>query len=74
MRAPKTIPCHQCCPPEWRRTPNFTGSYELDAVIHRNGNKDMKDRLAMYAGCANSNGTYGPRSSYNGYNGYSGDE
>lgn len=73
MRAPKHIPCHQCAPAEWRRTPNLTGSYELDAVIHRNGNKDMASRLQFYAACA-GNSSYGARTGYNGYAAYDGDD
>ena len=71
MRPPKGIPCHQCAPAEWRRTPHLTGSYELDAAIHRNGNKDMKDRLEYYLDCGDVG--YAPRTAYNGYHNYSGD-
>lgn len=73
MRTPKGIPCHQCCPAEWRRTPNLTGSHELDAVIHRNGNRDVPARLAYYLDCAGDGQTYGPRTAYSGYHNYSGD-
>ena len=74
MKAPKGIPCHQCAPAEWRRTPNLTGSYELDAVIHRNGNKNIPDRLAYYLDCGGNPGqSYGPRTAYNGYHNYAGD-
>jgi hypothetical protein len=49
----------------------LTGSYELDAAIHRNGNKDMKDRLEYYLDCGDVG--YAPRTAYNGYHNYSGD-
>jgi hypothetical protein len=71
MKHPKTFPMHQCCPQEWRRTPDVTGSHELDAVIHRNNNKDLPSRLAMY--CDTSDLAYGPITGYSGYHGYSGD-
>ena len=73
MKVRSGIPCHQCCPQEWRHTPNITGHHELDAVIHRNGNKDMAARLAYYCG-AGTNESYGPRTAYNGYSGYGGDD
>lgn len=70
MRTPKGSECHSCAPEEWRRTPNITGSYELDAVIHANPNKDMVSRLQMY--CERPT-AYGPLTGYDGYHGYSGD-
>jgi len=62
--------CHECAPQEWRKTPVVTGSYELDAVINRNGNKDLPHRLAYYVDKPN---IYGARTGYDGYDGYSGD-
>jgi hypothetical protein len=72
MRFPKGHKCHECAPQEWRRTPDITGSYELDAVIHKNGNKDLPHRLAYF--CESTTNNYGPRTGYNGYHGYSGDD
>lgn len=72
MRTPKNCNFHQCCPQEWRRTPDLTGSYELDAVIQKNPNKDIPKRLQMYLD--QSDNLYGPRTGYNGYHGYSGDD
>jgi hypothetical protein len=76
------VSCHECAPKDWRGTPNITGSYELDGMIDRTTNKDMKDRLRMYAaggfvpnaGAGALDAGYGPRTGYNGYNGYSGDD
>lgn len=72
MRTPKNCHYHQCCPQEWRRTPDLTGSYELDAVIHKNPNRDIPARLRMYLD--QSDTLYGPRTGYSGYHGYSGDD
>jgi hypothetical protein len=71
MRHLKGLPLHQCCPQEWRRTPDMTGSYELDAVIARNPNKDLRSRLEFYLD--SSDLAYGPLTGYNGYHNYSGD-
>lgn len=70
---------HQCCPREFKGTPDFTGNFELDAVISRNPNKNMRDRLQFYSNgvpfaTTRSEGSYGPRTAYNGYDGYDGDE
>jgi hypothetical protein len=62
MRAPKGFPCHQCSPQEWRHTPNLTGSYELDAVIAKNPNPAIRDRLEYYLGC--SGNAYGSETAY----------
>jgi len=64
--------CHDCCPAEWRSTPNMTGSYELDGVLARNTNGDVPHRLAYYLDRPTN--SYGPRTAYNGYRGYSGDD
>lgn len=76
MKYPKGTPMHSVCPAEFRRTPNITGNFELDAVIHANKNPDMQSRLALYAGDARISGSlsYGPRTAYDGYDGYGGDE
>lgn len=71
MRRLKGVSCHQCAPKEWRHTPDLTGSYELDAVIARNPNKDMANRLEFY--CEKPT-AYGPKTGYDGYHGYSGDD
>lgn len=70
MRYLKGQPHHECCPVEWRRTPDLTGCYELDAVIHRNGNKDVPHRLAYYL---EQETAYGARTGYDGYHNYGGD-
>ncbi len=73
MRYPRGIPTHGrmgCCPGEWSRIPNITGSYELDGVIKQSKNKDVPHRLGMFCERANA---YGPLTAYDGYHGYSGD-
>lgn len=45
MRKPKSHSNYECAPEEWRHTSDMTGSYELDAFIARNPNKDMARRL-----------------------------
>lgn len=65
MKWPKNAPRHECCPKEWRNTPNFTGNHELDAVIYRNSNKDIPNRMALYAGLGGR--VYGDRTGYTGY-------
>lgn len=63
MKQPKGIPHHNCCPAEWRQTPNMTGSYELDATIMRMSNKDMADRLKDHL--AGDNRAYQIKTPYN---------
>jgi hypothetical protein len=70
MRYLKGSPRHEVCPKEWSRTPDMTGSYELDAVIARNTNPDIRDRLAFYLEQENA---YGARTGYDGYHNYAGD-
>jgi len=72
MKWPKGTPRHEIAPAEWRNTPNFTGSYELDAVIHRNPNPDLKHRMAMYGGHGGT--VYGQKTAYTGYEGYEKDD
>ena len=72
MRNRKGHPHHQVAPAEWRRTPDLTGSYELDAVIARNSNKNLPARLDMYLDKGDN--IYGPKTGYSGYHGYSGDD
>lgn len=45
MRRPKLHSNHTCCPEEFRQTPDMTGSHCMDAVIIKNANPDMRDRL-----------------------------
>lgn len=45
MRKPRGYQNHQCAPEEWRQTSDMTGSFELDAMILRTPNKDMRDRI-----------------------------
>ena len=75
MDAPKAYRKHECCPKDWRNTPDFTGSYELDGVIHRSRNGDLPARMRLYADMSNHTDSraYGPITGYNGYNNYSGD-
>lgn len=73
MRYPRGVPSHGrlgCCPDDWDKIPEITGSYELDAVIKQSKNKDVPARLQMYCQRVNA---YGPLTAYDGYNGYSGD-
>lgn len=72
MKWPKGSPRHEIAPKEYRNTPNFTGSHELDCVIHKNSNPDIKHRLALYAGVGGE--FYGQRTAYNGYDGYGEDD
>jgi len=73
MKIPRNTPHYECAPPEFRRTPVITGSFELDAVIAANGNKDIPARLKTH--CPNIQETaYGERTGYNGYSGYSKDD
>jgi hypothetical protein len=72
MKAPTNVTCHECAPKDWRKTPSFTGSYELDGVIERSQNGDLPARMRMYADMGD-NKVYGPLTGYNGYSGYSGD-
>lgn len=64
--------CHECAPKIWRTTPQVTGSYELDAGIARNENKNLPTRVKFFVE-ANDN-IYGGRTAYNGYHGYTGDD
>ena len=57
--------CHQCAPREWRRTPNLTGDYDLDATILHRRNKDLPHRLELYT--RKGGKTYGMSSAYSGY-------
>lgn len=66
MRRPRGA-CHECCPADWRQTTNITGSYELDAAIMKNKNKDVPDRLKMFV---DNDTAYGPSTAYNGYHNY----
>ena len=34
-----------CCPTEWERTPDMTGSHEMDASIMHCKNKDAQSKL-----------------------------
>ena len=70
MRNPKGHAFHECAPKEWRRTPDMTGSYELDAAIRRNPNKDIPKRLKLFM---ENETAYGARTGYDGYHNYGGD-
>lgn len=66
----RDYPRHEACPQEWRGTPDMTGSFELDAAIHRNPNKDIPHRLAYYL---ENETAYGARTGYDAYHNYGGD-
>lgn len=70
MRNQKGHSLHECSPQDWRRTPDMTGSYELDAAIMANKNKNIPDRLKMYL---ENDNAYGARTGYDGYHNYGGD-
>lgn len=63
---------HECCPKDWRKVPNLTGDYDLDATIMHRENGSLPSRLSLYT--RRNTGNYGPRSAYNGYSGYHGDD
>ena len=70
MRWPRGYSAHECAPKDWRRTPDMTGSYELDASIKRTRNRDVPDRLKMFV---ENETAYGARTGYDGYHNYGGD-
>lgn len=72
MKRPRGIHNHEYAPEEFRRVPDMTGSVELDRVIQKNPNKDMKRRFEYYLDRSQS--AYGPKTGYSGYHGYSGDD
>lgn len=72
MKRPSHTPSHCFCPKEWRHIPDMTGSYELDAVLRHNPNKDLPSRLELYLD--REDPLYGPKTGYSGYHGYSGDD
>ena len=45
MRKLKAYTNHECCPCDWRKTSDLTGSYELDGMIARTPNKEMAAKL-----------------------------
>jgi hypothetical protein len=45
MRRPKLHSNHTCCPEDFRQIPDITGNHCMDAVIMKNTNPDMRDRL-----------------------------
>lgn len=63
MRKPKKYENHDCSPPEWRRTSDLTGSYELDGMIQRTSNRDMARRLEDHLV---TDVAYQKRTAYNG--------
>ena len=70
MRYPKGHTSHECCHEDWRKTPDLTGSFELDAVIKKSTNKDVPKRLKLYM---ENETAYGARTGYDGYHNYGGD-
>lgn len=61
---------HECAPREYRATHRITGHHELDAVIERSSNRDMKSKLSDYI---STDAAYGPLTAYSGYSNYRGD-
>ena len=72
MRRPRGVPNHELAPKEWRRTPNMSGDYDLDATIIHRKNRDMAKKLDMHI----TKRAYKPKSGYRGggYSGYHGDD
>jgi len=64
------LPCHECSPKDWRTVHDITGSHELDAVIERSKNGDMRNKLQDYV---TRDEAYGPLTGYSGYRNYRGD-
>lgn len=62
---------HEICPQDWKRVQDITGSHELDVVIARNSNKDMRDRIRDHV--TTESEAYGPLTGYSGYRNYHGD-
>lgn len=62
MKKPKAYLNHTCAPKDWRQTSDMTGSYEMDAVIQRCKNPDMRDRLADHL---LGDQAYGRKTAYN---------
>lgn len=67
----KGRPNHECCPPEWRDTPNIVGDYDFDGGLVRNKNTDLPARLKLYL--TGGDQVYGQVTGYNGYDNYHGD-
>ena len=61
---------HESAPKDWRGTHNMTGSYELDAMIERTRNSDMRTKLRD---AVSGDEAYGPITGYSDYHGYRGD-
>ena len=72
MRRPRGVSTHKCAPDAWRRVPNMTGDYDLDATILHRSNKDMAAKIQSHL--RNPRGSYGSRSAYSGYAGLHGDD
>lgn len=62
MRKKSGFPDHQCCPQDWRKTPDMTGSFELDAMIMHTKNKNMESMLKDHLA---SDAAYQVRTAYN---------
>jgi len=60
---------HICAPRDWRKLPNLTGDYDLDATIQHRSNPDMIERLKTHL----RRGAYGPITGYGAYANYMGD-
>ena len=71
MRSPPSTKLHTAAPQIWRRTPNITGDYEMDASIVHCKNASVPAKLGMYI--SGDGPGYGPLSGYNAYHNYHGD-
>lgn len=63
MKKPDGFPCHDCAPKAWRKIPNITGDYDMDAAIMHSHNRDMAGKIMSHL----STPHYGPKTGYNGY-------
>jgi len=64
--------CHECAPPEWRKTPNVTGDSDFDESLRRSKNADVPGRIKLYV-TRDPELAYGNLTGYSGYSGYHGD-
>jgi len=72
MKRPKSCNNHSCAPRIYRKTPNITGDYDLDAsIMHGKHSPAMQSKLETHIDTMHT--IYGPRG-YDNYSGYSGDD
>lgn len=65
--------CHDCAPGPWKKVPNVTGDYDLDATILHRRNPDMAHRLNQHIARAGG-GNYVHRTMSSGNHGNHGDD